>query len=73
MAKAGIYDLRVHHDDVIWPLLEHWGVFALEDLEPSAELRRDELRAFLTDLDAQASRFEAKRALSLEREAARIG
>ena len=64
MAKAGIYDLRVHHDDVVWPLLTHWGVFELEGLDASAELRRSELRAFLTDLDAQASRFEAKRARS---------
>jgi acyl-[acyl-carrier-protein] desaturase len=73
MAKAGIYDLRVHHDDVVWPLLTHWGVFELTNLDPSAEIRRDELRRFLVDLDTQASRFEAKRALSLEREAARAG
>jgi acyl-[acyl-carrier-protein] desaturase len=73
MAKAGIYDLRVHHDDVVWPLLNHWGIFELTNLDASAELRREELRRFLVDLDAQASRFEAKRALNLEREAARAG
>jgi acyl-[acyl-carrier-protein] desaturase len=73
MAKAGIYDLRVHHDDVVWPLLDHWGIFTLENLEPSAELRREELRRFLTDLDAQASRFEARRAQSAERAAVRGG
>ena len=71
MAKAGIYDLRVHHDEVIWPLLKHWGVFELENLDPAAEARREELRRFMTELDAQASRFEAKRAASLERDAAR--
>jgi acyl-[acyl-carrier-protein] desaturase len=73
MAKAGIYDLRIHHDEVIWPLLKHWGVFELENLDPSAEVRRQELRAFLTDLDASASRFEAKRAAGFAREAARAG
>ena len=71
MAKAGIYDLRVHHDEVVWPLLRHWGVFEAEDLTPSAETRREELRRFLVDLDAQASRFEAKRAATIEREASR--
>ncbi len=71
MAKAGIYDLRVHHDEVIWPLLSHWGVFELEGLEPSAELRRHELRLFLDELDASATRFEARRAAALERDAAR--
>jgi acyl-[acyl-carrier-protein] desaturase len=69
IAKAGIYDLRVHHDEVVWPLLRHWGVFEAENLTPSADQRRIELRRFLDDLDAQASRFEAKRALSLERAA----
>ena len=73
MAKAGIYDLRIHHDEVIWPLLRHWGVFEAENLDPSAEQRREELRRFLADLDATASRYEAKRALSLEREADRLG
>jgi len=34
-------------------------------------MRRQELRTFLDNLDAQASRFEAKRAATLEREAAR--
>ena len=73
MAKAGIYDLRIHHDEVVWPLLRHWGVFEAENLTPAAEARREELRRFLVGLDAQASRYEARRAQSLEREAARVG
>jgi acyl-[acyl-carrier-protein] desaturase len=73
MARAGVYDLRIHHDEVIWPLLRHWGVFETEGLDPSAEQRREQLRRFLIDLDASASRFEAKRAVSLEREATRAG
>ena len=73
MAKAGIYDLRIHHDEVVWPLLRHWGVFEAEGLDDAAERRREELRRFLVDLNAQASRFEARRALTLEREAGRAG
>ena len=23
MAQAGIYDLRIHHDEILWPLLRH--------------------------------------------------
>jgi acyl-[acyl-carrier-protein] desaturase len=71
MAKAGIYDLRIHHDEVVWPLLRHWGIFELGGLDASAEIRRHELRRFLTELDASASRFESRRAGALEREAAR--
>ncbi len=73
MAKAGIYDLRIHHDEVVWPLLRHWGVFEAENLSPAAEAKREDLRRFLDGLDAQAARFEARRALALEREAVRAG
>ncbi len=71
MAKAGIYDLRIHHDEVVMPLIRHWGVFEASGLSPAAEIRRDELRRFLVDLDAQASRFEARRAQLLARDVER--
>ena len=29
MAQAGIYDLRIHHDEILWPLLRHWNLFDL--------------------------------------------
>jgi acyl-[acyl-carrier-protein] desaturase len=67
IAMAGIYDLRIHHDEVIWPLLRHWGIFDLEGLDAEAERARAELRARLDKLDADASRFEARRAERAER------
>jgi acyl-[acyl-carrier-protein] desaturase len=57
MASAGIYDLRIHHDDVVMPLLRHWGVFELEGLEAPGEQARDELVAALSALDVRAARF----------------
>ncbi|MEC3977614.1 acyl-ACP desaturase [Amycolatopsis sp. H20-H5] len=71
MAKAGIYDLRIHHDDVIWPLLRYWKVFELEGLGEVGEKAREELSAFLTNLDTQASRFVERRAASEARAAAK--
>jgi acyl-[acyl-carrier-protein] desaturase len=62
IAKAGIYDLRSHHDDVIWPLLRHWRVFERENLDAEAEQARQELARFLDALDGQAKRMEEKRA-----------
>ena len=41
IAKAGIYDLRIHHDEVVWPLLRKWGVFELEGLDAEAEAARE--------------------------------
>jgi acyl-[acyl-carrier-protein] desaturase len=67
IAKAGIYDLRIHHDDVIWPLLRHWGVFNVDGLGPRGETARTELAEFLTQLDAKASQFEQRRDRALAR------
>jgi len=71
IAKAGIYDLRLHHDKVIQPILMHWNVFEREDLGEFGEKARDELAGFLTGLDAQATKFVEMRAASRERQAAR--
>jgi acyl-[acyl-carrier-protein] desaturase len=62
IAEAGIYDLRIHHDDIVWPLLRHMRLFDITGLTPEAEEAREELAAFLEKLDAQASRYEDKRA-----------
>ncbi len=73
IANAGIYDLRIHHDEILWPLLRHWGVFEQEGLDAHAEARRDELARFLDELDAKATRFEEKRAARQARRAERNG
>ncbi len=71
MAKAGIYDLRIHHDDIVSPLLRQWGVFELEGLDADGEKAREELAAALDDLDAQASRFVAQREEAAAKKASR--
>jgi acyl-[acyl-carrier-protein] desaturase len=73
IAKAGIYDLRSHHDDVIWPLLRHWRVFERENLDAEAEQARKDLAGFLEALDGQAKRMEEKRARRAARAAALAG
>jgi acyl-[acyl-carrier-protein] desaturase len=63
IAQAGIYDLRIHHDQVLLPvLLKKWRVDKVEGLSSEAEHARDETLAFLVSLDRAASRFEEKRA-----------
>jgi acyl-[acyl-carrier-protein] desaturase len=62
IAQAGIYDLRIHHDDVVMPLLRHWRVFELEDLGADGEQAREDLAAALGTLDARATRFAERRA-----------
>lgn len=71
IAKAGIYDLRLHHDSVVQPVLKFWNVFDRTDLGPAGELAREELAVFLGGLDAQASRFVEQREAMRARQVAR--
>jgi acyl-[acyl-carrier-protein] desaturase len=71
IAKAGIYDLRLHHDDVLMPVLRFWKIFTRDDFGPVGEQAREQLAEFLTALDAQAARFVEQRQRLLAREAAR--
>jgi acyl-[acyl-carrier-protein] desaturase len=66
IALAGIYDQRIHHDEVVWPLLRQWNFFELEGLDDEAEKARTEVAQFLANLDKSAADFTAARA---EREA----
>ena len=62
IALAGIYDLRIHHDEVLAPVLRAWDVWDRTDLGPAGEAAREQLAAFMAGLDATATRFEEKRA-----------
>lgn len=72
MAKAGIYDLRQHRDEVVLPVLRHWKLMERNDLGPNGERHREVLGAFLADLDKQVERFEDARARVLERKSNRV-
>jgi acyl-[acyl-carrier-protein] desaturase len=61
IAKAGIYDLRLHYDEVLRPILRFWKVFSRTDLGPRGEQAVEELSQFLDGLDAQANRFVEQR------------
>ena len=73
MAKAGIYDLRIHHDDIVSPLLRQLRVFEREGLDDEVERARQELAAAITVLDEQATRFVEQREEAAAKRAARRG
>ncbi len=64
IAKAGIYDLRIHHDDVLVPVLRFWNIFERGDFGPIGERAREELVGFLGMLDERARFYEEKRRLA---------
>ncbi len=61
IAKAGIYDLRLHHDEVVVPVLRFWKVFERTGLGPAGEQARAELAEFMEGLDGRAARFVEQR------------
>jgi acyl-[acyl-carrier-protein] desaturase len=62
IAMAGIYDLRIHRDEVLGPILRAWGVWDRGGLSGEGERAREQLGSLFEDLDRQAARFEERRA-----------
>ncbi len=69
MAKHGIYDLRQHLEEVVQPVLRKWNVFDRDDLSAEGEKTREELAAFLEQLEKDTLKFEEMRDRALAREA----
>jgi acyl-[acyl-carrier-protein] desaturase len=58
MAQAGIYNLRIHHDQVLRPILDkHWKLADLRGLSDHAKRLRDEIYAYVARLDRVASKL----------------
>jgi acyl-[acyl-carrier-protein] desaturase len=73
IAKAGIYDIRIHRDEVLMPILQHWKIFELTGLDAAAEAARAKLKEHLEGLEVAAQRFEEKMARASMRGAAGAG
>ncbi len=69
IALAGIYDLRIHRDEVLNPVLKFWKLFDIEGLSAEGEQARDKLATFMDALDKKAARFEDKREMIKTRQA----
>ncbi len=62
IAKAGIYDLQLHHEQILVPVvLRHWGVEQLEGLTPKAEEARAKLVHFIERLGRVGRRLASRR------------
>jgi acyl-[acyl-carrier-protein] desaturase len=58
MAAAGIYNLRIHHDQVLVPVLhKHWRITECEGLTDAAKVARDEIVAHMARLDRVATKL----------------
>jgi acyl-[acyl-carrier-protein] desaturase len=71
IAMAGIYDLRIHHDDVVMPILRQLRVLERDGFSADGEQAREELSTFLAGLDRNANRFVERREAARARTADR--
>jgi len=71
IALAGIYDLDLHLNDVVQPVLRAWNLFEVTGLNAEGETARNELAAWLDQAAADVEKFNEKREHHLERLVAR--
>ena len=63
IAKAGIYDLLIHHEQILVPVvLRDWGVGSLEGLTPEAEQARESLISRIDRIGKVARRMAERSA-----------
>jgi acyl-[acyl-carrier-protein] desaturase len=69
IAKAGIYDLVVHYEQILEPVvMRHWGLGELVGLSGEAEAARERTVAFIEKSGRVAARMKARRAQTKEKE-----
>ena len=61
IALAGIYDMKLHLEDVVAPVLRAWKIFERDDFTGEGAAARDELGTFLQAMEADVSKFVEKR------------
>ena len=66
IAEAGIYDMRVHRDEVLLPLLRHWQALTLPVTSEEVEQAQQAISRHVDRLDGVATRYEERRALRNE-------
>ncbi len=69
IAVGGVYDPRIHLDDVVMPVLRKWRIFEREDFTGEAARMRDDLGKLVEELEEASRKFEESKRRRLEREA----
>ena len=69
IAVGGVYDPRIHLDDVVMPVLKKWRIFEREDFTGEAAAMRDDLAVLIKELEEACHKFEVSKQRQLEREA----
>ncbi len=68
IAVGGVYDPRIHLDEVVMPVLKKWRIFEREDFTDDAAGLRDDLGLLIKELEAACDKFEISKQRQLDRE-----
>ena len=68
IAVGGVYDPRIHLDDVVMPVLKKWRIFERDDFTGEAAEMRDDLGLLIEELEDTCEKFEVAKQRRLERE-----
>ena len=60
VAKAGVYNLRIHHDRVVLPVLKDWKIADLSGLTGAAAELQEKIMALPDQIMENAERFEKR-------------
>jgi acyl-[acyl-carrier-protein] desaturase len=69
IAVGGVYDPRIHLDEVVMPVLKKWRIFEREEFSGEAAKMRDDLALLVKELEMSCEKFEVSKRRQLEREA----
>jgi acyl-[acyl-carrier-protein] desaturase len=69
IAVGGVYDPRIHLDEVVMPVLKKWRIFEREDFTGEAAWMRDDLAVLIKELEQASDKFDESKQRYLEREA----
>ena len=69
IATGGIYDPRIHLEDVVMQILKKWRIFERDDFTGEGARMRDELGMLVADLEQTCVKFEEAKARKLDRDA----
>jgi acyl-[acyl-carrier-protein] desaturase len=67
IALAGIYDLDLHLNEVVSPVLRAWGIFEMTGLSGAAEAQRARIAALVERMSLDVARFTEKREAHFDR------
>ncbi|MGO9385128.1 MAG: acyl-ACP desaturase [Mycobacterium sp.] len=69
IAVGGVYDPRIHLDEVVMPVLRKWRIFEREDFTGEAAWMRDDLAVLIKELEQASDKFDESKQRYLDREA----